>query len=369
MRRYYWLRVIKLSILAVRMIWISSWWYKTPNTKSIQEYIGAVCPPLLPFVKFFPKGYFVLALFKFLPRPFSLIHSFKQQFFNRDFIDSKCITVNYKDARPVASSLDGFVALAWLCEEMKINIKIQQPARMIWQHFKNDNLINVTNGLEQEFKPCKRLFFANYIAYLGIFFVSSEYGHKVLSRLSIKEDLKKSANQWVDKHIRGDWVAVHYRGTDIAYAQKEGTKNRYRIKLDLYITYLKEVLDNQCSIFACSDQVQFIDKMHAAFPGRVFARDIQRSNDSYPIHRHDCVGIKPRKGIDHFNQEKDALIDILILAKAPLIYTTGSGFVDAVRYFNPQIKIVSLDSRKIGRGKNNMPIPREDLFKKLAIPL
>ena len=49
----------------------------------------------------------------------------------------------------------------------------------------------------------------------AIFSISSEYGHKVLSKLSIKESLKKSANEWFDKHIKGDWMAVHYRGTDV----------------------------------------------------------------------------------------------------------------------------------------------------------
>ena len=137
--------------------------------------------------------------------------------------------------------------------------------------------------------------------------------------------------------------------------------------LDPYITYLKEVIGDQYSLFVCSDQAQFIDKMCIAFPNRAFSRDIERSYDESPIHRHDIIG--RRTGIDNFNQEKDALIDLLILAKAKLIYTTGSGFADATRYFNPQIKIISLDQRRIGRGKNNVPIPRMDLYDRLCRPL
>ena len=73
------------------------------------------------------------------------------------------------------------------------------------------------------------------------------------------------------------------------------------------------------------------------------------------------------KGIDNFNQEKDALIDLLILAKAKLVYATGSGFVDVVRYFNPQIKIISRrGQRRIIRGKNNAPMPRMDLYDSLC---
>jgi len=129
------------------------------------------------------------------------------------------------------------------------------------------------------------------------------------------------------------------------------------ITLESYIVYLKEVLDNHCRIFACSDQAQFIDEMNVAFPGRVFARDIQRSFDNRALHRDsEYLGVE---------QKKDAFMDILVLARAKLIYTTGSGFVDVVRLFNPKTKIVSLDGRKRA-GNNYMPIPKKDLYDSLS---
>ena len=238
---------------------------------------------------------------------------------------------------------------------------------MIWRHFENDTLINIIDKSTHKFQPAtQKKLFGNDVAWFSVFFVSSTYGHKVLSKLAINPDLKRCANQWFADNIKGDWIAVHYRGTDIEKEIKY--RHRYRIDIDPYITYLKEVIGDQYSIFACSDQGQFIDKMHMTFPDRVFSRNIERSYNESPIHRHETWLIPP-KGIDTFNQEKDALIDLLILAKAKLIYTTGSGFVDATRYFNPQIKIISLDQRKIGRGKNNMPIPRKDLYDRLCRPL
>ena len=201
------------------------------------------------------------------------------------------------------------------------------------------------------------------MGYIGRYFISSDYGHKVLTRLSIKECLQKSANEWLESHIKGDWVAVHYRGTDTKKHRNGYCKKRYRIDLKPCVTYLKAVLDSQYSIFACSDQAQFIDEMKAAFPERVFARDIKRSHDNTPLHK----PLVPLAKYDNYEHERDALIDILILAKAGLIYTTGSGFVDVVRYFNPETKIISLDGRPIGGGKNNVPIPEPDLFKRLAL--
>ena len=307
----------------------------------------------------------------FLYRLLIFIRLFYRQFLNKDFLSSKCIVVNYEDCRPIGTSLDGIVGFAWICEKMKINVNIKNPNNMIWRHFENDTLINNTNKLMPKLPLATRnKFFENHIAHFGDFFISSIYGHKILSKLAINSHLKRCANQWFADNIKGDWVAVHYRGTDTAKEKEIRCRYRYRIDLDPYITYLKEVIGNQYSLFVCSDQAQFIDKMRIAFPSRVFSRDIERSYNESPIHRHGLLGqhdfLGPRKEIDSFNQEKDALIDLLVLAKAKLIYATGSGFGDAARYFNPQIKIISLDQRKIGRGKNNMPIPRKDLYDSLC---
>ena len=291
---------------------------------------------------------------------------FCHQFLNKDFLNSKCIVVNYEDYRPIGTSLDGLVAFAWICEKMKINVKIKKPNNMVWRHFENDNLINTTEESTHKFQPSTRKkFFEKNVGWFGVFFISSTCGHKILSKLAINLHLQRYANLWVNNNLKRDWIAVHYRGTDIMKEKETRYRRRYRIDLDPYITYLKEVIGDEYNIFACSDQAQFISKIHTAFPGRVFSRDIERSHDEAPIHKHDAW-LTPLKGIDPFNQEKDALIDLLILAKAKLIYTTGSGFVDIARYFNPQIKIISLDQRKIGRGKNNRPIPRKGLYNSLC---
>ena len=183
--------------------------------------------------------------------------------------------------------------------------------------------------------------------------ISSDYGYKIISKLKVKEELQQQAEAWVNNNLQGDWLAVHYRGTDT----KTHATSRV-IETENYIAYLKEVLDNHSSILACSDQSQFIDQMHATFPGRVFSRDIQRSDDEAPLHK------TPKyKG----NQQKrDALMDLLVLSKAPLVYTTGSYFIDVLRFFNPEIKIISLDNR----GKfyknilNYLPIPKLSALKR-----
>ena len=265
----------------------------------------------------------------------------------------------------MAGLLCRLVANAWFCEKFKVNLEFTRDIDANGIELFFENYVNIEHYRESSPKPnivktngIDVVFRRRTNIRIGEHLVPPESGYKTVSKLSIKSELEEYADEYVNHNAKGDWVAVHYRGTDIEY-QKEGRyKHRYKIELQSYIIYLKEVLDSDCRIFACSDQAQFIDRMHATFPGRIFARDIQRSSNHLALHKH-----REYRGP---HQKKDAFMDILVLARAKLIYTTGSGFVDIVRFFNPQTRIISLDGRKRS-GNNYLPIPRKDLFDKLSI--
>ena len=277
----------------------------------------------------------------------------------REFIYTKHIIYHSRCAA-LTHIFGGLIVVAWLCEKMKVNLKIEGRS----DFFDNDMIVN--NPLKFR-ESCfitdeKSLFGSHLPLYeVAIMYMRSEYGYKILSQLSIKQELRECADEWFDSHIKGDWTAVHYRGADLR-ASVECSRWLARHN---YISYLQGILDPQCSIFVCSDQEQFIDEMHVAFPDRIYARNIRRSYDNKGLH------VDPEyKGI---SQQKDAMIDALILAKANVVYTTGSGFVDATRYLNPSIKIVSLDERwspihfSMGRNSpNGAPIPRKDLLKQIV---
>ena len=211
------------------------------------------------------------------------------------------------------------IGVVWFCEKIDINlkfnfIKLEEGVfgNSMWIHsekYRHENPMQFMDTVIWE----------NYAKVA----IPSEYGHKIISRLKIKEALLQQVDEWVNSNLHGNWVGVHYRGTD-----------HRSIETKFYIDHLKEVLDDQCSIFACSDQAQFIDQIKEAFPGRVFAREIIRSCDSMPLHRSAKYGGN--------QQQQNALIDILILSRTNLIYTTVSWFADVVRFFNPAIKIISL---------------------------
>ena len=280
--------------------------------------------------------------------------------YRREFIYTKHIILDGHGLKSMKHILYASLFIAWLCEKMKVNLRIEGLS----DFFSNDLIINnVSEYRKRHFKNTKRLN-AGPVLRLANTYMRSKHGNKVLSKFLIREDIKKCADEWFANHIKGDWVAVHFRGTD-CNDEKTQLNKRCEIKLSDYIVYLQAVLNKKYSILACSDQAQFIDEMHTAFPGRVFARDIQRSYDNRALHKY-----QEYKGV---RQKKDALIDMLILAKANLVYTSGSGFIDALRFLNPSIKIVSLDERwlakrfSIGIGSHNgVPIPRYDLLKKFS---
>ena len=248
----------------------------------------------------------------------------------------------------ITSILYKVVSTLWICEKAGINAEFCTSKDELQTLFD----IPKQASLSRETVPICR------IRLMGKYAVPSKMAYKLSEKLLFRKELRKEADEWFNKHIRGDWVAVHCRGTDIAARKATMYKWRYKIELEPYITYLKVVLDDKSNILVCSDQVQFVDKMQVVFPGRVFARDIPRSITGKALH------LSPEhKGTQ---QQKDALIDMLILAKADLIYTTGSSFADTVRFFNSQTKIISLNECK-SRGGCYIPIPRKDVFDNLKI--
>ena len=263
----------------------------------------------------------------------------------------------------LANYLYGIIGIAWLCEKMNITVEFVFPKEES-SFFENSVLYQRDPN---KIYPDKSFLLNSSGDYLASIArkaarkdLPAEYGYGIISRLSVSRDIQRQADIWFNTHIKGDWVAVHYRGTD-AHTHPRSAKRK--MSINLYITWLREVLDNQRSIFVCSDQAQFIDEMQHAFPNRAYSRDIKRSTDNKPMHWSDNNQYGDK---DLYRQKRNALIDILILAKASVIYTTGSWFIDVVKNFNPKIKIVSLDRRVERRSSSHyLPIPKESLLRTL----
>ena len=272
------------------------------------------------------------------------------------YIDMKCLSLG--------SYFSRIIGIAWLCDKLNLNVKFS---------FSGSRLTHGTNFFEtpvlsyaktcqyekfdQLNKPLVDLTYRNKGITPSLWEdfakrkISSEYGHDIISKLTIKREIQQQVDQWCQENMKREYIGVHYRGTDSLWRI---------IKLEDYITYLKQVLDDRYDLLVCSDTAPFIAAITKEFPGRVITRDIKRSSDTRSLHRHE-----PYVGDQ---QRIDALIDIMILAKTKLIYTTGSYFTDLARFLNPSIKIIALDGRRsVYRALSNyVPVPHEHLAKRCS---
>ena len=286
---------------------------------------------------------------------------FYRDFFKQYLAHRKTSLADYAyveiEERSLSYYFETIVGVAWLCEKLGINVKFVFPNTYSVgnSNFFESPILSYAKTCHLEnFKRLKKPM--NIKSYNSPWFsysksrISKEYGYKIISRLSIKQEIQQQAEQWYDANIKGECVGVHYRQTDVVQEHRI-------ISIDSYIDYLKQVLDDHYRIYACSDNVQFIEAIHKEFPDRVVNRDIKRSEDGRSLHLHE-----PYAG---HQQRQDALIDMLILARLKMIYTVGSFFIDTVMFFNPTIKIISLNSKDAHkRISNYLPIPRIDLVRK-----
>ena len=246
------------------------------------------------------------------------------------------------------------VGIAWFFEKMNCNIKFVFAKR--FNYFEN-SILKVSQESSSNNYIALRLNMQEFQGHC--MWITSEYAYMVMSRLTIKRKIREKADKWAGTNLKGNWIGVHFRGTDAAVVRRH---TRNFIELEVYMSYLKRVIDKNYSIFVCSDQAQFIDRMNKAFPGRVFSRSIRRSYNNINLHMHHPFYYRGSW------QRKDALIDLLVLSKANLIYKTAGAFSDLTRFFNPAIKIISLiafDRQYLKCFPENfIPIPKAHLLVK-----
>ena len=169
------------------------------------------------------------------------------------------------------------IGVAWLCEKLGINVKFTlRDTRFNTQNFFENSVLNYAKACHPENfaklkKPLTNLGWRK--GHIGLWEafpkckISSEYGYKIISKLSIKHEIQQQADQWCDANIKGECVGVHYR-------QIDAIPEHRIISIDSYIDYLKQVLDDHYQIYACSDAVQPIEAINKAFPSRVLSREI-----------------------------------------------------------------------------------------------
>ena len=330
--------------------------------KVFRNFLFLIHHPFACFNNGFPRK---IGFKEMYPRIKEAYNSLYRDFFKEYIAHRKTPLADYVYVKIECPALGSYfpriIGIAWLCEKLGINVKFTFLDTYIigsTNFFENPILSYAKTCNPENFTQLKKalvnLDYRNHYTLPSLWEeftkrrISSEFGYKILSTLSIKQEIQQQADQWYRANIKDKCVGVHHRQTDVIHEIRI-------IKIEDYINYLKQVLDHHCMILTCSDSEQFIDAIHKAFPGRVLSRDIVRSKDFRSLHRHEAYAGD--------QQRKDALIDILTLAKTETIYTVGSFFIDIIRFFNPSIKIISLN-RQAGQSSNYLPIPKEHLVRK-----
>ena len=254
----------------------------------------------------------------------------EQSLFNKNLPPVFNIQLRIGEIPALKCYFDRIIGVVYFFEKLGINVKFLYDKELSF--FEKSAVIVSEEHRSEEFVdfPCNIFTLSAFQFYINN--IASDFAHRVISSLSLDQNLRKQADEWCDENLKGDWVGVHYRSTDLRW-------RKGNIGIDTYIACLKERVDKHRNIFACSDQAQFIDRIHKAFPGRVFSRDIPRSHGRRALHLDSAY-----KG---HRQSEDAVIDILILAKAARIYRTTGSFTSLARYFNPSVEIIGLSKAEV----------------------
>ncbi len=154
-------------------------------------------------------------------------------------INGKNIQVNSKRLRGSSISTYVFeiIGVAWFGEKMNINIKVK--CADLEDLFDNFELIRSPKNLHEGYTTSITLIrlWQNYAK----FAVPAEFGYKVISELAIKADFREQADEWINSKPQGNWVGIHYRGTDI------NISSGYRlVSIENYVAYLKGACNLNC---------------------------------------------------------------------------------------------------------------------------
>ena len=122
------------------------------------------------------------------------------------------------------------IGMAWFFEKMNCNVKFVFDEG--YDYFEN-SILKVSQEFLAEKFISLRLDMQEFNRYC--IHIPSEYAYSVISRLSIKQDIQRQADEWVRSNLKANWIGVHFRGTDMVVRKQGGGF----VEMDTYIYYLE----------------------------------------------------------------------------------------------------------------------------------
>jgi hypothetical protein len=147
---------------------------------------------------------------------------------------------------------------------------------------------------------------------------------------SIPATISTQAASVIAHNTDGQYLAIHYRGTDKV---SEGTQVQPMAFLDLFRQEVEARYPKVRTVFIATDVPDFLATAHEKLRGfRVFSNNDQVKADGHsPIHFSSLARNVPRA------LAEDALINVLVLARAQLLVKTPSILSGWAKVFNPKL--------------------------------
>lgn len=168
--------------------------------------------------------------------------------------------------------------------------------------------------------------------------LSRDEVHALITKyIKIKPHIKEEVEAFAHTHfVNKKVLGVHYRGTD---KSSEAVKTSFDKVVAHIEAQIKLVGSDDYVIFVATDQQSFFERLSARFPGKVIAKEHERSSDNKSLHEN---------AKDPFKQGKEAMVDALLLAKSSCLIRTSSNLSLWSTYFNPKMHVIELSQRHIG---------------------
>ena len=151
--------------------------------------------------------------------------------------------------------------------------------------------------------------------------------------IKVRKPILDKVDSFVQENFTSNHIiGVHYRGTD---KKKETYLFPYKEIVARVNDYISEHVLTDYKIFVASDEQPFVDYMEQSFPGSVLTYDIQRSNDSLPLHE--------KKFRNQYSCGESAIIDCLLLSRGDVLIRTSSNLSLWSSFFNPTIPVILIE--------------------------
>jgi len=152
--------------------------------------------------------------------------------------------------------------------------------------------------------------------------------------LGVNELIGEEVDEFCRQHFAGKAViGIHFRGTDKTGEAPEVPYEKARRNIEFAI----KQIGRADAVFLSTDDQHFADYLvnNMGQLPVIMRNDYKRSNDKQAVHLD--------KGLDKYEVNRDAVVNMLLLAKCDFLIKSSSALSDISKLINPKLPVVMLN--------------------------